>query len=151
MSDIMKRLIGKCRSDEIEIIRNQYGHPTHFKGLNGKLWGWPGVPFYGDRLFFENLSAVACGLPKLNEVEQQIFETVLPLVSEHTDRIDEQHADQVAGIVENADDEWWHLKQCQGGNSHEAEMLAFRIAERLAFDGGTKENADDNAHSQTQQ
>lgn len=112
MGDVLNRLLGEVHEpDEIEIIRNKYGRPTHFKGLNGKLWGWPCVPYLGDLKLFKALSVACCGHPALNDQEQEVFDAVYPILEQIFDSIDERGQEMLDTLVSDSESEWFYRKQ----------------------------------------
>jgi hypothetical protein len=142
ISDVMERLIGKLpvQDDEIEFVYDERGRATHFKGLNGKLWRHPCVPYRGDRKLFEAMSVCCCGgHPPLNDQEQEAFEVIYPIVLKFSEQVDEEQHNRLDSMLDdggNQDSEWWHRKQI--GSDSEAFATAYSIAEKLVADGWSK-------------
>ena len=139
-SEVMQRLLGNYPShdDEIEFVYDAMGRATHFKGINGKLWPHPCVPYHGDRKLFEALS-VCCfgGHPALNDQEQEAFDVVYPIVLKFSEQVDEgQHAQLDAIDDGMGDSEWWYRKQI--GSDSEAYATTYSIAEQLVAQGWRK-------------
>lgn len=146
MSEVMKRLLGEYGHDDpIEIIRDDRGRPTHFKGLNGKLWQWPIVPYQGDIELFKALSVACYGRhPELNELEQQAFDDIYPAVAKSFEVITESNGAMLDDLASGTDGEWWYRKTYEADHSDEAYNVAYKIAETLVAKGWTR-----NEHTQT--
>jgi hypothetical protein len=141
VSEVMQRLVPpRHLEDPIEYVRDANGRVTHFKGLNGKLWPHPCVPYHGDIELFKALS-VCCfnSHPPLNEREQEAFDTIYPLVLKFSEQLDEAQHSRLDSMLDdggNQDSEWWHRKQI--GSDTEAYAYAYSIAEKLVAEGWVK-------------